>query len=61
MDLFDMTREHIKMAESKLEIADSCTLHLYGRYSLNKLVRHFSKKGYDVELIDEDVLRINQA
>ena len=61
IDLFDMTKEHIQMAEFKLNNSNCCTLHLYGRYDLMKLVKHFTRKGYEVELIDEDVLTIKQA
>ena len=61
IDLFDMTKEHIQTAECKLENSDACTLHLYGRYDLLKLVKHFTRKGYEVELIDEDVLMVKQA
>lgn len=61
ISLFDLTDEHIKTAEFYLSKKDSCTLHLYGRYNLKKVVKHFSKKGYNIELIDEDVLKVIKA
>lgn len=58
MAYFDLTSDHIKSAEAILKRSDKCTLHLYGRYNLKKMIKHFTRNGYQCDLLDDDVLTV---